>query len=66
MTNQQPQNDISRPPVPVPGCPVCTELAVLRDKARARSDASAETDANVLLRRHQRHPGSHGHPVPPG
>ena len=53
MTNDQALNDISRPPVPVPGCPTCSELALLRDNARARSDASARTDADVLLRRHQ-------------
>ncbi|GAB2876368.1 hypothetical protein GCM10027074_50500 [Streptomyces deserti] len=46
--------DLSRPPVPVPDCPTCAELAVRRDEARARADGTAETDANVLLRRHQR------------
>ncbi len=42
------------PPVPVNGCAACAELAVRRDEARARYDRSAETDANVLLRHHQR------------
>ncbi|MFF4586589.1 hypothetical protein [Streptomyces sp. NPDC001388] len=42
------------PPSPVRDCAACTDLAGLRDAARARRDGSAETDANVLLRRHQR------------
>ncbi|MEU1405304.1 hypothetical protein ABZ471_23605 [Streptomyces sp. NPDC005728] len=46
--------DVSRPPRPVPGCPVCTELAERREAARTTYDRSAETDANVLLRQHQR------------
>lgn len=46
--------DISTPPSPVPDCPACADLAALRDDARARGDGTAETDANVLLRRHQR------------
>jgi hypothetical protein len=46
--------DPTRPPAPVPGCAACEELAARRDKARAAFDASAVTDANVLLRRHQR------------
>ncbi|MFB7374227.1 hypothetical protein ACFC0D_30770 [Streptomyces sp. NPDC056222] len=45
--------ELSRPPVPVPGCGVCAELAGRRTEARARFDWSAETDANVLLRRHR-------------
>ena len=45
--------DPSRPPVPVPGCPRCEGLAVRREEARSRRDGSAETDADVLLRRHQ-------------
>ncbi|MEV0907270.1 DUF7848 domain-containing protein [Streptomyces hokutonensis] len=45
--------DISTPPAPVPDCPTCADLAALRDDARARADGTAETDANVLLRRHQ-------------
>ncbi|MFF7795286.1 hypothetical protein [Streptomyces sp. NPDC007991] len=44
----------SRPPAPVPGCATCEELGVRRDKARAAFDGSAVTDANVLLRQHQR------------
>ncbi|MET9953181.1 hypothetical protein ABZ135_16740 [Streptomyces sp. NPDC006339] len=50
--------DLSRPPVPVPHCVECGELAAARAAARARFDWSAETDANVLLRRHLRA----GHP----
>ncbi|MFJ8112971.1 hypothetical protein [Streptomyces sp. NPDC096132] len=42
------------PPTPVRDCAACADLAALRDTARARHDGSAETDANVLLRRHQR------------
>lgn len=40
------------PPVPDPDCTQCVELALLRKKAREERDYSAETDANVLLRRH--------------
>ncbi|MFD1663309.1 hypothetical protein ACFSL4_35385 [Streptomyces caeni] len=46
--------DMSRPPLPVRGCATCGELAGLREAARAEYDRSAETDANVLLRQHQR------------
>jgi hypothetical protein len=35
-------------------CAACADLAGLREEARARRDGTAETDANVLLRRHQR------------
>ncbi|GGS12379.1 hypothetical protein GCM10010269_59470 [Streptomyces humidus] len=41
-------------PAPVRDCAACADLAALRDDARARHDGSAETDADVLLRRHQR------------
>lgn len=51
---QRDEDEIGRPPVPVPGCGTCAELAVRRDEARARYDRSAETDANVLMRHHQR------------
>lgn len=47
-------DDLSRPPRPVPGCAKCAELAGLREAAQAAYDRSAETDANVLLRQHQR------------
>ena len=47
-------DDINRPPVPVPDCLACADLAAMRAKARARHERSAETDVNVLLRRHQR------------
>ncbi|MFI5686839.1 hypothetical protein [Streptomyces sp. NPDC051636] len=47
-------DDTSRPPAPVRGCPTCEELAGLREAAQAVHDRSAETDANVLLRQHQR------------
>ncbi|MFI7293288.1 hypothetical protein [Streptomyces sp. NPDC050121] len=43
-----------RPPVPTPDCAECVDLAVRRAEARATHDYSAETDANVLLRSHQR------------
>ncbi|MFD8230924.1 hypothetical protein ACFV20_03335 [Streptomyces sp. NPDC059696] len=46
--------DPARPPSPVPGCATCEELALRRDRARAAFDGSAVTDANVLLRQHQR------------
>jgi hypothetical protein len=54
------------PPTPVPGCVTCDELAVLRHLARHEGDASRETDADVLLRRHQRqaHPGYGDNPPP--
>ncbi|MFI6409132.1 hypothetical protein [Streptomyces sp. NPDC050548] len=50
---------VAIPPRPVPDCPTCTELAGLRATARTEQDYSAETDANVLLRKHQieAHPG---------
>jgi hypothetical protein len=59
-------DDLSRPPVPVPvsGCPTCTELAILRDDARTWFNSSKETDANVLLRRHLR--AEHDAPGPTG
>ncbi|MDX3244784.1 hypothetical protein PV408_23990, partial [Streptomyces sp. ME18-1-4] len=41
-------------PAPVRDCAACEDLAGLRDQARTRRDGTAETDANVLLRRHQR------------
>ncbi|MEV7393478.1 MULTISPECIES: hypothetical protein [unclassified Streptomyces] len=46
--------DLSRPPRPVPGCVECGELDGRRETARAGHDHSAATDANVLLRQHQR------------
>lgn len=49
-----PDDGTSRPPVPAPGCAACTDLAARREVARAWFDRSAETDANVLLRQHQR------------
>lgn len=51
---QRDEVGLGRPPVPAPGCVTCAELVVRRDEARARYDRSAETDANVLLRHHQR------------
>lgn len=50
---------VNVPPRPVPGCASCEELAELRSLARAGYDHSAETDANVLLRKHR----SEAHPV---
>lgn len=50
---------VAIPPRPIADCPKCTELAELRAVARTEQDYSAETDANVLLRKHQieAHPG---------
>ncbi|MFF0437190.1 hypothetical protein ACFYU9_33825 [Streptomyces sp. NPDC004327] len=44
--------EVPAPPVPVPGCAECDGLADRRRAARLAYDFSAETDANVLLRRH--------------
>ncbi|MCX5048663.1 MULTISPECIES: hypothetical protein [unclassified Streptomyces] len=46
--------DVSRSPVPVPGCEPCAELAARRAAARSAFDYSAVGDANVLMRTHQR------------
>jgi hypothetical protein len=50
---------VAVPPRPVAGCAACAELAQLRAGARAERDYSAETDTNVLLRKHR----SEVHPV---
>lgn len=47
-------DDILRPPVPVPDCDECADLAGRRETAQADYDRSAEVDANVLMRQHQR------------
>ncbi|MET9930591.1 MULTISPECIES: hypothetical protein [unclassified Streptomyces] len=47
-----PVPDLSRPPRPVPHCVACALLVRDRREARERCDRSAETDANVLMRRH--------------
>ncbi|MEV6838545.1 hypothetical protein AB0N17_29220 [Streptomyces sp. NPDC051133] len=49
-----PPEQTGRPPRAVPGCGTCAGLAGRRETARAAYDRSAETDANVLLRQHQR------------
>ena len=49
----RPLADLSRPPVPFPGCVTCEDLATRRAPAQVSFDGTAETDANVLLRRHQ-------------
>jgi hypothetical protein len=49
-----PGADLSRPPAPVPGCATCAELVGQRESAQAEFDRSKETDANVLMRQHQR------------
>ncbi|MET7572708.1 hypothetical protein ABZT04_30025 [Streptomyces sp. NPDC005492] len=41
------------------GCATCAELSELRSTARAERDHSAETDTNVLLRKHR----SEAHPA---
>ncbi|MEV7322508.1 hypothetical protein [Streptomyces sp. NPDC093970] len=46
--------DLSRPPRPVPGCDECAELGGRREAALVTFDHSAATDANVLMRQHQR------------
>ncbi|MBM4821337.1 MULTISPECIES: DUF7848 domain-containing protein [Streptomyces] len=50
---REPVRDIDAPPVPYAGCEECASLAVLRHEARACGDGTTETDANVLMRRHQ-------------
>ncbi|MEU5210187.1 hypothetical protein [Streptomyces sp. NPDC020742] len=40
------------PPEPREGCDRCTGLATQRDLAYGKGDRTAETDFNVLLRRH--------------
>ncbi|WP_251682036.1 MULTISPECIES: hypothetical protein [unclassified Streptomyces] len=45
--------DPGRPPQAVAGCAECARLDRERAAARAAFDWSAQTDANVLLRRHQ-------------
>ncbi|WP_461014565.1 hypothetical protein [Streptomyces daliensis] len=39
-------------PEPVAGCAGCTELANVRDRARAGRDMTTVSDCNVILRRH--------------
>ncbi|WSX31153.1 hypothetical protein OG520_30800 [Streptomyces sp. NBC_00984] len=39
-------------PTPVEGCAGCTELARVREWARAGHDQTTVTDCNVLMRRH--------------
>ncbi|MEU3712338.1 hypothetical protein [Streptomyces catenulae] len=39
-------------PGPVPDCAGCTELANVRDRARAGGDMTTVSDCNVFLRRH--------------
>ncbi|MFI8948013.1 hypothetical protein ACIGO6_16075 [Streptomyces sp. NPDC053750] len=46
--------DPGLPPAPFPDCAACAWLADRREAARAAFDHSAVTDANVLLRQHQR------------
>ncbi|MEV6500703.1 hypothetical protein [Streptomyces prunicolor] len=61
--NYRPRTDapflVAAPPQPAPGCASCRELVELRVAARTARDYSAETDANVLLRKHR----SEAHPV---
>ncbi|MFV0134360.1 hypothetical protein ACLGIH_14140 [Streptomyces sp. HMX87] len=59
LSTAYPLVSVGPPPEPVPGCARCAELAADREDARAADDGSAETDADVLLTRHQRqrHPG---------
>ncbi|MCH0539618.1 hypothetical protein I3F58_08555 [Streptomyces sp. MUM 203J] len=39
-------------PAPVDSCAGCTELAEVRERARAGGDMTTVSDCNVLLRRH--------------
>ncbi|MFJ9634119.1 hypothetical protein ACIQPR_06310 [Streptomyces sp. NPDC091280] len=50
---------LAAPPRPVADCATCAELAGRRATAQAEHDYSAETDTNVLLRKHriEAHPG---------
>ncbi|WP_043673086.1 hypothetical protein [Streptomyces xylophagus] len=50
---------VTVPPQPAPDCATCAELAGLRTTAQNERDHSAETDANVLLRKHR----SEAHPA---
>ena len=50
---------VTVPPRPADGCATCAELAELRSTARTERDYSAETDTNVLLRKHR----SEAHPA---
>ncbi|MYT32741.1 MULTISPECIES: hypothetical protein [unclassified Streptomyces] len=42
------------PPQPQAGCARCADLDERRTKARRQYDRSAESDGNVMLRRHLR------------
>jgi hypothetical protein len=61
--NARPRTDapflVAVSPRPAPDCATCAELAELRSTARTEHDYSAETDANVLLRKHR----SEAHPA---
>lgn len=49
-----PNYDTAVRPSPSPSRTTCAELARQREDARAQFDGSKETDANVLMRQHQR------------
>ncbi|NEA54442.1 hypothetical protein G3I60_09815 [Streptomyces sp. SID13666] len=40
-------------PQPVPGCALCDNVAMERDRAKANGDASGVSDCHVRMRRHQ-------------
>lgn len=48
------------PPVPVPGCATCTDLAKRRAQAAAEGDGSRVSDCNIWISRHEYHPA----PIP--
>ncbi|MGW5336038.1 hypothetical protein [Streptomyces bauhiniae] len=43
---------LDRDPEPVPGCPLCDNIAHDRDRAHANGNASQVSDCNVRMRRH--------------
>lgn len=57
-TSARPATDgpflLADPPRPVAGCETCGELADARATAQGSYDRSAESDANVLFRKHRR------------
>ncbi len=57
-TQTTPENPVDLPlrldpdPKPVPGCPLCDNIASDRDRAHANGNASGVSDCNVRMRRH--------------
>jgi len=44
------------PPVPVPGCAACEDIARRRARAQADGDYSRVSDCNIRMRRHHHQP----------